>query len=492
MLYHAGRFMCAAFLLAGALTACSDDDTTPDGPVTPPDDATALATPVLASQNITQTGFKVTWTAIPDAAVYAYSIDAAEGDEPEYTLETSVAFSGLEAGSTHVVRVQAVPASTDTDFKASEFAEITVTTLAADPTFFTFELNWRQPTGAGVKCTPADDQTTYCFINATKDGLEFKEIDEYISDYMANNFWYGPGDWQPNGWDLFQGADEYTEYVNLEPATDYVLIAVAVDINGTILKHGTFEYSTTAIEKSDCTFAVEMGDISYNLVHYVVTPSDQNVLYTVDVCPVSEYEGMNDDEIVAAIMKKTYLQYYHGTQKDNNIPLTEQDTDYGIYIVGCVQQQPTTALSKTTFHSGKQDFDFAGEAYTEIELIYVAEVSADWATGLVKLAIQCTPNEATKVYRTICGPASAYEGMSDEEIGKLIEKEQDESQWHPSDIWSFDADRRVPLNGEGMVITLSRDASGKSGRLNKYKFTATPMGENPYPDDGDGPILGSK
>lgn len=96
------------------------------------------------------------------------------------------------------------------------------------------------------------------------------------------------------------------------------------------------------------------------------------------------------------------------------------------------------------------------------------------------------------MYRTICGPASAYEGMSDEEIGKLIEKEQDESQWHPSDIWSFDADRRVPLNGEGMVITLSRDASGKSGRLNKYKFTATPMGENPYPDDGDGPILGSK
>ena len=44
--------------------------------------------------------------------------------------------------------------------------------------------------------------------------------------------------------DSFQGADEYTEYVNLEPATDYVLIAVAVDINGTILKHGTFEYSS--------------------------------------------------------------------------------------------------------------------------------------------------------------------------------------------------------------------------------------------------------
>lgn len=43
-----------------------------------------------------------------------------------------------------------------------------------------------------------------------------------------------------------------------------------------------------------------------------------------------------------------------------------------------------------------------------------------------------------------------------------------------------------------MVITLSRDASGKSGRLNKYKFTATPMGEYPYPGGGDGPILGSK
>ena len=69
MLYHAGRFMCAAILLAGGLTACSDDDPTPIDPVNP--DATALAKPVLASQDITQSGFKVTWTAIPDAAVYA-------------------------------------------------------------------------------------------------------------------------------------------------------------------------------------------------------------------------------------------------------------------------------------------------------------------------------------------------------------------------------------------------------------------------------------
>ena len=492
MLYHAGRFMCAAFLLAGALTACSDDDTTPDGPVTPPDDATALATPVLASQNITQTGFKVTWAAIPDAAVYAYSIDAAEGDEPEYTLETSVAFSGLEADSTHVVRVQAVPASTDTEFKASEFAEITVTTEAADPTFFTFAQNWLQPSGACIKCTPADDQTTYFFINASKNGLDFKDMDEYISDYMTTNFWYGPGDWLPNGYDLFQGTADYMEYVNLEPATDYVLIAVAVDINGTPLKKGTYEYATPAVGTINCSFTIETGDISYNQVNLSVTPSDQNVLYTMDVCPTAEYAGMSDDEIFDAMMKKSsFLAYYHGTQ-EFTVTFTEQDTDFGIYVIGCVQQQATTTLSKVTFHSGKQDFDFAGDAYTEIEVIYVAEGTADWAQGYVKIAAMCTPNEATKVYRTLCGPASAYEGMSDEEIGKLVEQEWDTGEWHMDGIWIFDADKRIPLDGEGMVITLSRDASGKSGRLNKYKFTATPMGEYPYPGGGDGPILGSK
>ena len=63
----------------------------------------------------------------------------------------------------------------------------------------------------------------------------------------------------------------------------------------------------------------------------------------------------------------------------------------------------------------------------------------------------CTPNEATKVYRTICGPASAYEGMSDEEIGKLVEQEWDTGEWHMDGIWIFDADKRIPLDGEGIA-----------------------------------------
>lgn len=490
MLYHAGRFMLAAFLVAGGLSACSDDDPAPGPDNT--DKREALATPVLTSSNVAQNGFTVSWKGVAGASVYGYSIDAtgAEGEELEYTMETSVSFSGLQPGSSHVVRVQAVPASTSEEFKASAFGELTVTTQAADPEFFAFETLWVQPSGAGIKVTPRDNETAWFVINASKDGLDYKNLDEIIADYKENNFWFEPGQsWLPNDWNLFAGEGKFEDFVNLNPDRQYVLIAVAVDTNGNTVKTSTYEYATPAIAPIDCTFQVALGDISYNIVWFSITPSDPYALYTVDVVPASEYAGKTDQEIIDAMMQKDWLQYYHGTQTDGNFGFTQQDTDFVICIVGCVQQQATTTLSKTTFHSGKQDFDYTGDAYTEIEMVWVEEVTADWGAGMVKGVYRCTPNASTEVYRSIIGPASKFEQMSDEEIGMLIEQEQDEGLWHPEGLWNYDADKQIPLGSEGMVITLSRDASGKSGRLNKFRFTADPMGENPWTGE-EPPIIG--
>lgn len=486
MLYHAGRIMLAALLCTGGLSACTDDDPAP----TPVDERQPLAKPVLESRNVGQKSFTVSWNAVADAAVYAYSIDAAsaETQKPEYTLAYSVDFSGLEPGTTHVVRVQAVPAKDNTVYKASDFAEITVTTQPEDPEFFTFRKDWVTPVGVGIECTPTDEESVYFFINASKDGLDFKSLDDYIEDYIANNFWYGPGEWEPDGWSLFQGSTSYTDYMSLLPATDYVLVAVGVNENGAPVKTGTFEYATPPIGPVDCSFTVEMGNVSYDLASFTITPSDPYALYTIDAVPLADYAGMTDDQIIEEMLKKGYLQSYHGPN-EGTITITEQDTDYGMYIFGCVRMEPTTRLYKFTFHSGVQDFDFAGDAYTEIEVTYVAEAKADWAKGYATLAAQCTPNESTAIYRTICGPAATFEALSDLELGKLVEDEWDESQWHPDGIWLFDADRRVPIGEEGMIVTLSRDSSGRSGRLNKHKFTATPFGEPPYANDGP---MGSK
>lgn len=484
--------MLAAILLGGGLCACSDNDPEP-GPGPGPE-LDPLATPVLTSSNVVQTGFTVSWKGVAGASVYGYSIDGtgAEGEELEYTMETSVSFSGLQPGSTHVVRVQAVPASDSEQYKPSAFGELTVTTQAADPAFFTFETLWIQPSGAGIRVTPRDNETTWFVINATKDGLDFKNLDEYIADYKENNFWIEPGQpWIPDGWGLFAGEGKFEDFVNLMPERDYVLIAVAVDMQGNVTKTNTYEYATPAIGPIDCTFDVVMGSVSYNIAWFTVTPSDPYALYTIDVVPAAEYAGKSDQQIIDLIMQKEWLQYYHGTQDDGNIGLSLQDTDYMICVVGCVQQLPTTALHKSTFHSGIQDFDYAGDAYTEVEMIWIEEVTADWGAGMVKGAFKCTPNASTQVYRTVIGPASQFEHMTDEEIGMLIEQDIDEGQWHADGIWLFDADKQVPMGGEGMVITLSRDATGKSGRLNKLRFTANPMGENPYTNE-EPPILGNK
>lgn len=232
-----------------------------------------------------------------------------------------------------------------------------------------------------------------------------------------------------------------------------------------------------------------MGPVSYNTAEYTIIPSDPHTLW-VSYCGLStQFEGKTEQEIIETILSYGWLYYRTGTQT-NNDGLPTQDAEYTIYVVGCMQQQATTGLFTATFRAGKQDFDFTGDAYTEVtKLNYIVEGTADWSKGYVSVSATLTPNESTTVYRALCGPAESYENLSDEELGMLIEQEWDEGQWHPDGIWFWDADKRIPVNGQGMIATLSRDATGKSGRLNRYIFTAEPFGD---PGSGGDPIIGNK
>lgn len=89
-------------------------------------DRTALATPALSSSEITPNGFKVSWTAVANAASYKYKVN----DGAEQTT-TSVDFTttGLTAATEYNVSVCAVPAASDAGrYLDSQWASLKVKT----------------------------------------------------------------------------------------------------------------------------------------------------------------------------------------------------------------------------------------------------------------------------------------------------------------------------------------------------------------------------
>lgn len=70
-----------------------------------------LAKPVLTVENITETSFDVTWTAVANAKSYSVNLDGnpyGDNDGVYPGTTTKISFNGLEAGSTHTVTVKAV------------------------------------------------------------------------------------------------------------------------------------------------------------------------------------------------------------------------------------------------------------------------------------------------------------------------------------------------------------------------------------------------
>lgn len=113
--------MCASLLLGFAACSDSDDDGNNKG--------TQLSAPVLAKGAVEETAFTVTWQAVPNANLYACSLN---GGAESSTSATSVRFDNLAPGTEYTVTVKAL--SSDSKYTASEAAEIRVTTAEEDNT----------------------------------------------------------------------------------------------------------------------------------------------------------------------------------------------------------------------------------------------------------------------------------------------------------------------------------------------------------------------
>ena len=152
----------------------------------------------------------------------------------------------------------------------------------------------------------------------------------------------------------------------LVPGTEYYAIAFGVEAKGTNSAYATteltkLEFSTPSFEVTDdCTFDIEISNISSMLMDITVTPSDNATRYYATIKSVAETAGKTpeqvaDEEIVFQdgffIDWATTPQVFTGKQTLNSrtdlgVTNLKPETDYTIYVFGVdTEGYRTTAVS---------------------------------------------------------------------------------------------------------------------------------------------------
>lgn len=120
--------MAAFAMMAFCLVGCGDDEE-PNVPPTPgpgPEGPTQLATPapVVDQESVTTSGFTVTWPVVANAASYKYTVN--DGAAQSAAIN-SASISGLDAGTTYTIKVQAVSGDTS-KYTDSAWGSVSATT----------------------------------------------------------------------------------------------------------------------------------------------------------------------------------------------------------------------------------------------------------------------------------------------------------------------------------------------------------------------------
>lgn len=124
------RILLSLFTLAVAMCGCSDSNDTPcrpDDNDTVPTVQLAAPSPALFQGSLTETSFMLQWSAVPHADYYRYRLDS---EAEQTTRETFASLTGLKAGTSYTVAVQAC--SDDSAYGSSDWNQVTVTTTAAE------------------------------------------------------------------------------------------------------------------------------------------------------------------------------------------------------------------------------------------------------------------------------------------------------------------------------------------------------------------------
>ena len=259
-------------------------------------------------QATTSTSITFIWDAVSGAAGYHCIFD--EGQQ-QFTTETSMTYSDLEAGSAHTFRIRATaPENSETkDSDWSSDISISTTVEPIAEKAFTVHVDAGKITfyDAYVDITPVDDKIYYYVSYVDKDILDYMDSDAaYTTEVIASIKTLAELSGKTFG-DMFialrqQGKGTY-QLRNLKPDYEYYAYAFGFNENGDVTHPMVKELFKTkidpGIQMSDMTFKISVPENKGTSATVNVIPSKDDEWYFFAATHINNIPGETDDAVLA-------------------------------------------------------------------------------------------------------------------------------------------------------------------------------------------------
>ena len=347
-------------------------------------------------------------------------------------------------------------------------------------------------TSATVAVTPEDPTVWYHFAagarteyeqhgNNPQDYAEYylntlrqRHPDEPFADLLDANRTQGKGN---------------RPYTDLTPETDYIAFAVAVTEEGLCPWEGVSKaFRTPAsdpVQKVDCTFEIEVTDLTTMSATACVTPSDDEVPYYYEMVSRTIFEeemGGTDEGLTAYLQQMLedncqaigvgiaeIIEFMCVCGPDSYTDsYLDPDSDYLVWCVGLdMQGRLITDIAKKEFRT---------LAVQPSDITFT--ITADQITGS-GAQITCTPSNNDYYFFDLWATAD-LEGLNDEELVAMIEAFYDENGGMNGHIGRGP----VVLDGEGMLeadtgytaLAFGYDAYTCNSDIARMTFRTLPAG----------------
>ena len=192
-----------------------------------------------------------------------------------------------------------------------------------------------------VDVTPNRDDRYYMCdygLKATSSGEDFSQWAQRVLDEMIQK-------WETNTMytteravaEICKDKGPVTKSFNLEPETEYAILAVSVNAHGVVDSEASVAYFTTEAKKYYNEFDVKITDIRSFMVQGTVTAATDD-WYAMGVGRAADYAGLSDEEILARLTDPEHIGSLSRKHKKGDSAFAFfnllSETDYELYVFG--------------------------------------------------------------------------------------------------------------------------------------------------------------
>lgn len=282
---------------------------------------------------------------------------------------------------------------------------------AVEKVDMSFELSYEiNVTDVLMKAVPSINDHYYYFDVARKADIDEmgQTMDEIAAALIADQVSFGaifgmtPEDVIKGMCSL--GADEY-QYTDLNSETEYVGYAFGCSLAGVVDTDVTTKnFTTEKVSGSDNKITMEIGEVNVDWAIVNITTTNDDP-YALVVDAVSNYSGMNDDQIIAELIKNDLSYNVQNGSKELRVTGLSANTEYYAFAMGYKSGVATTGLTKVSFTTIE-----AGDPY---DFTYTFEAS-EVTSNSVMMNVVPTPNTVLYYW------GIAVEGVTAEDIEAQI------------------------------------------------------------------------